>query len=63
MKTIRLIIIFPFLLFSCESTVTVDYDTIKAKKVIIKGEDNTEYLLSVSSDSTGKPTLVVTENK
>jgi hypothetical protein len=49
-------------LLSCESSVKADYDTIRAKKVILIGEDGKEYLLTVKKDSTGNPILGIEEN-
>ncbi len=50
-------------LLSCESSVKADYDTIKAKKVILMDEDGKEFLLTVKKDSIGNPILGIVENK
>lgn len=50
-------------LMSCESSVTVDYNTIKAKNIILKGEDDKEYQLKVHLDSIGNPSLKLVELK
>lgn len=49
------------ILQSCESSVVVDYDTVKAKKVILKSNDGNEYLLSVINDSIGNPQLIISK--
>lgn len=48
-------IIIAFLLFcsltSCDdSTITSEYDTVKAKKIILEGEDGKEYEITVDRD-------------
>ncbi len=44
-------------LLSCESSVKADFDTIKAKKVILVGDDGNEYLLKIKKDSMGNAVL------
>jgi hypothetical protein len=53
-------LVFVTLLFSCESSIKADFDTIKAKKVILISDDGKEYELQVKKDSTGSAVLNIT---
>lgn len=40
-------------LFSCgDSTITSEYDTVKAKKIILTGEDGKEYEITINKKGT-----------
>lgn len=62
MKTQLILCTITLLLLSCDSSVKADFDTIKAKKVILIGEDNKEYLLQVKNDSSGNAVLNILPN-
>ena len=57
-------IVFVFLLFSSlsscgDSTITSEYDTVKAKKIILEGDNGKEYEITVDRDGEVK----VVENR
>lgn len=57
MKTKILLFAVTLTLLSCESSVKADFDTIKAKKVILISDDGNEYLLKIKKDSMGNAVL------
>jgi hypothetical protein len=63
MKTKIILFVLTLLLLSCDSTVKAEYNTIKAKKVILIGDDGKEYLLTIKTDSLGNPRLGIQTNK
>ena len=59
MKKLLTLVLLVFL-FSCDSSIKADFDTIKAKNVILVGDDGEEYRLNVKKDSTGSAVLSIT---
>ncbi len=48
---------------SCESSIRADYDTIKAKSIILMNNDGAEYRLIVVRDINGKDRLDIEKVK